>query len=42
MRFLPAMLAMAGLPIYIHAPKFYVDTYGVGLERWERRFSRCG
>jgi glycoside/pentoside/hexuronide:cation symporter, GPH family len=26
-----AMLAMAGLPIYIHAPKFYVDTYGVGL-----------
>ena len=26
-----AMLAMAGLPIYIHAPKFYVDSYGVGL-----------
>ena len=26
-----ALLAMAGLPIYIHAPKFYVDTYGVGL-----------
>ena len=26
-----AMLAMAGLPIYIHAPKFYVDHYGVGL-----------
>lgn len=26
-----AMLAMAGLPIYIHAPKFYVDEYGVGL-----------
>ncbi|MEL6168852.1 MAG: MFS transporter [Pseudomonadota bacterium] len=25
------MLAMAGLPIYIHAPKFYVDEYGVGL-----------
>ncbi|WP_108483892.1 MFS transporter [Oceaniglobus ichthyenteri] len=25
------MLAMAGLPIYIHAPKFYVDSYGVGL-----------
>lgn len=28
---LAAMLAMAGLPIYIHAPKFYVDEYGVGL-----------
>jgi GPH family glycoside/pentoside/hexuronide:cation symporter len=26
-----AMLACAGLPIYIHAPKFYVDTYGVSL-----------
>lgn len=26
-----AMLAMAGLPIYVHAPKFYVDEYGVGL-----------
>lgn len=26
-----AMLASAGLPIYIHAPKFYVDEYGVGL-----------
>lgn len=26
-----AMLAAAGLPIYIHAPKFYEDTYGVGL-----------
>ncbi|MBK5934658.1 GPH family glycoside/pentoside/hexuronide:cation symporter [Rhodovulum imhoffii] len=26
-----AMLAAAGLPIYIHAPKFYVDEYGVGL-----------
>jgi len=25
------MLAAAGLPIYIHAPKFYVDSYGVGL-----------
>jgi GPH family glycoside/pentoside/hexuronide:cation symporter len=25
------LLAMAGLPIYIHAPKFYVDTYGVSL-----------
>nr|WP_245398625.1 MFS transporter [Oceaniglobus trochenteri] len=25
------MLAMAGLPIYIHAPKFYVDQHGVGL-----------
>lgn len=26
-----AMLAAAGLPIYIHAPKFYVDSYGVSL-----------
>ena len=26
-----AVLATAGLPIYIHAPKFYVDAYGVGL-----------
>lgn len=26
-----AMLAMAGLPIYIHAPKFYADEYGVSL-----------
>lgn len=26
-----AVLAMAGLPIYIHAPKFYVDSYGVSL-----------
>jgi len=26
-----AMLAAAGLPIYIHAPKFFVDSYGVGL-----------
>lgn len=26
-----ALLAMAGLPIYIHAPKFYADEYGVGL-----------
>ncbi len=26
-----AMLAAAGLPLYIHAPKFYVDSYGVGL-----------
>lgn len=25
------ILAMAGLPIYIHAPKFYVDQYGVSL-----------
>ena len=25
------MLAMAGLPIYIHAPKFYVDEFGVSL-----------
>jgi glycoside/pentoside/hexuronide:cation symporter, GPH family len=24
-------LAAAGLPIYIHAPKFYADTYGVSL-----------
>lgn len=26
-----AMLAAAGLPIYLHAPKFYADSYGVGL-----------
>lgn len=26
-----AMIATAGLPIYIHAPKFYVDEYGVSL-----------
>ncbi|WP_103332158.1 MFS transporter [Pseudotabrizicola formosa] len=26
-----AMIAAAGLPIYIHAPKFYVDSYGTGL-----------
>jgi len=25
------MLAFAGLPIYIHAPKFFVDNYGVSL-----------
>jgi glycoside/pentoside/hexuronide:cation symporter, GPH family len=26
-----ALIATAGLPIYIHAPKFYVDTHGVTL-----------
>jgi GPH family glycoside/pentoside/hexuronide:cation symporter len=26
-----ALLASAGLPIYIHAPKFFVDQYGVSL-----------
>ncbi len=26
-----ALLSAAGLPLYIHAPKFYVDTYGVSL-----------
>jgi glycoside/pentoside/hexuronide:cation symporter, GPH family len=26
-----AMIATAGLPIYIHAPKFFSDTYGVSL-----------
>lgn len=26
-----ALIATAGLPIYIHAPKFYIDSYGVGL-----------
>ncbi|WP_101068368.1 MFS transporter [Roseovarius salinarum] len=25
------LLAAAGLPLYIHAPKFYVDAYGVSL-----------
>lgn len=29
--FYAAMLACAGLPIYVHAPKFYADTYGIGL-----------
>ena len=28
---LAGLIAAAGLPIYIHAPKFYVDEYGVGL-----------
>ncbi|MFO1201351.1 MAG: MFS transporter [Tabrizicola sp.] len=26
-----ALIAIAGLPIYIHAPKFYVDQYGTSL-----------
>ena len=26
-----AMLASAGIPIYIHAPKYYVDEYGASL-----------
>lgn len=26
-----AMLSAAGLPLYLHAPKFYVDQYGVSL-----------
>nr|WP_172327117.1 MFS transporter [Mangrovicoccus sp. HB161399] len=26
-----AFLSVAGLPIYLHAPKFYVDSYGVPL-----------
>ena len=26
-----ALLSAAGLPLYIHAPKFYVDSYGVSL-----------
>ncbi|QBF33715.1 sugar:cation symporter [Thalassococcus sp. S3] len=26
-----SLLAAAGLPLYIHAPKFYVDEYGVSL-----------
>ena len=26
-----AMLSAAGLPIYIHAPKYFVDEYGVSL-----------
>ena len=25
------MLGMAGLPIYIHAPKFFVESYGISL-----------
>ena len=26
-----ALIAAAGLPIYIHAPKVYADDYGVSL-----------
>ena len=26
-----AVLSAAGLPIYIYAPKYYADTYGVSL-----------
>lgn len=26
-----SLIAMAGLPIYIHAPKFFADSYGVSL-----------
>ena len=26
-----ALIAMAGLPIYIHAPKFFIDSYGTSL-----------
>ncbi len=26
-----ALIAAAGLPIYIHAPKFYIDEYGLSL-----------
>ncbi len=26
-----AVLSMAGLPLYIHAPKVYADSYGLGL-----------
>ena len=26
-----AVLSGAGLPIYIYAPKFYADTYGISL-----------
>jgi hypothetical protein len=29
-----AFLASAGLPLYIHAPKFYVDEYNVSLSRY--------
>lgn len=29
--FFAALIAMAGLPIYIHAPKFFVDSYGISL-----------
>ncbi len=29
--FFAAMLGMAGLPIYIHAPKFFVESYGISL-----------
>ena len=26
-----ALIAAAGLPIYIHAPTVYAETYGIGL-----------
>jgi len=26
-----AIISAAGLPIYIYAPKYYADTYGVSL-----------
>ena len=29
--FFAALLGMAGLPIYIHAPKYFVDHYGISL-----------
>ena len=29
--FFAVMLGIAGLPVYIHAPKFYIDTYGISL-----------
>ncbi|MDG1764233.1 MAG: MFS transporter, partial [Paracoccaceae bacterium] len=25
------VIGMAGLPVYIHAPKYFVDVYGVSL-----------
>ena len=25
------VIGMAGLPVYIHAPKYFVDVYGISL-----------
>ena len=36
-----ATLAAAGLPIYIHAPKFFVDEYGVSLASLSGVLSPC-
>lgn len=37
-----ALIAAAGLPIYIHAPKFYVDEYGTSLAALGGCWRCCG